>query len=351
VSQSILPYFILKIKKKSLDYDAQSLNYYQKPTKIIDNRMNHTLKYTPITTIYNESFMPLISILYHFNLHLITLSLVSFPFLIGVNTMDNMSQLNFQNISTLTQGMKTHSNLMKFTQVFISVSVFSFIFSPSSLFLFLHYFKFYFSTFPSQLYTHNIDKNSMFLLCNGLLVFVGLTKSFSSSSSDDDDDDKSSNNSEDLSSPQYIEEKEEEICSQSHVLDVEVNEPLLEREAEKRNDESDEHNVAAEEKGQEKVEKIIFIEEEQEEEMKEVEEEVELFDADDEEEDKASEIDYILIEENNIEEEEHEEDYVEEEEEESSVLSTEELNKKFEDFIRKMKEDLRIDARRHLIMV
>ena len=346
MSQSILPYFILKIKKKSLDYDAQSLNYYQKPTKIIDNRMNHTLKYTPITTIYNESFMPLISILYHFNLHLITLSLVSFPFLIGVNTMDNMSQLNFQNISTLTQGMKTHSNLMKFTQVFISVSVFSFIFSPSSLFLFLHYFKFYFSTFPSQLYTHNIDKNSMFLLCNGLLVFVGLTKSFSSSSSDDDDD-KSSNNSEDLSSPQYIEEKEEEICSQSHVLDVEVNEPLLEREAEKRTDESDEHNVAVEEKeGQEKVEKIIFIEEEQEEEMKKVEEEVELFDADDEEEDKASEIDYILIEEK-IEEEE--EDYVEEEE--SCVLSTEELNKKFEDFIRKMKEDLRIDARRHLIMV
>jgi len=255
--------------------------------------------------------------------------------------MDNMCQLNFQNISTLTQGMKTNSHLMKFTQIFISVSVFCFIFSPSSLFVFLHYFKLYFSTLPFQLYTHNIDKNSMFLLCNGLLVFVGLTKSFSQSSTDDDD--KPSNNSEDLSSPQYIQEKEEEICSQSHVLDVEVNEPMLEREAEMRTNESDEHNAAAEEKEvQEKVEKIIFIEEEQDEEiMKEVEEEVELFDADDEEEDKASEIDYILIEKTNIEEEE--EDYVEEE---SCVLSTEELNKKFEDFIRKMKEDLRIDARR-----
>jgi hypothetical protein len=72
--------------------------------------------------------------------------------------------------------------------------------------------------------------------------------------------------------------------------------------------------------------------------MNEVEEEkeVELFDADDEG-DKGSENDYILIEENNIEEE--------------NSINTEELNKKFEDFIRKMKEDLRIDARQHLVMV
>jgi len=135
-----------------------------------------------------------------------------------------MCQLNFQNmsLSTLTQGMKTHSNLMKFTQIFIFVPVFSFIFSPSSLFVFLHYFKFYFSTFPFQLYTHNIDKNNMFFICNGLLVFVGLTKSFSASSSNDDDV-KPSNNSEDLSSSQYIQEEKEEVeedGSQYHVLDV-----------------------------------------------------------------------------------------------------------------------------------
>ncbi|GAU28330.1 hypothetical protein TSUD_256580 [Trifolium subterraneum] len=62
----------------------------------------------------------------------------------------------------------------------------------------------------------------MFLLCNGLLVFVGLTKSFSSSSSDDD---KSSDSSDDLSSSKYIEEenKEEDHGLQSHILDVEAN--------------------------------------------------------------------------------------------------------------------------------
>ncbi|CAI8587008.1 unnamed protein product [Vicia faba] len=248
--------------------------------------------------------------------------------------MNSTCQLKYQIIETLTQGMKTTSNVIKFTQLIISISVFSFIFSPSSFFVFLQNFNFYFSTLPFQLYTHNIDKNSMFLLCNTLLVFVGLTKSFSSSSTDDDDD-KPSNNS------QYIEVEDEE-GSQSHILDVEINEPMLEREVEKRTSEPDEQSAEEEE---ENIEKIITIDEEEEEdkeEMKEVEEEVKQYDGEDEEGDKGSEIDYVLIEENNI-------DYVEEEE--SCTLSTEDLNKKFEDFIRKMKDDLRIDARRHLVMV
>ncbi|GAU28326.1 hypothetical protein TSUD_256540 [Trifolium subterraneum] len=180
----------------------------------------------------------------------------------------------------------------------------------------------------------------MFLLCNGLLVFVGLTKSFSASSSDDE---KSSDNSDDLSSSKYIEEEDHGL--QSHILDVEANEPMLETEDDKITSEPDEQNAAAEEEAEEEVEEnienIIFIDEEQGEEMNEEEQEVELFDANDEVGDKGSKHDYILIEENNI----------EEEEEEESCISTEELNKKFEDFIRKMKEDLRIDARRHLIMV
>jgi len=96
-----------------------------------------------------------------------------------------MDQLKNQNITTLAQSLKAHYYLLMFTQLFVSVSVCSFLFSPSSFLVFLHYFKFYFSTFPSLLFTHNIDKNSMFLLCNGLLVFVGITKSLSRPSSDD----------------------------------------------------------------------------------------------------------------------------------------------------------------------
>lgn len=47
-------------------------------------------------------------------------------------------------------------------------------------------------------------------------------------------------------------------------------------------------------------------------------------------------------------------DFAEEEEEEevgNQMISTEELNKKFDDFIRRMKEELRIEAQRQLIMV
>ncbi|CAK8538919.1 unnamed protein product [Lathyrus sativus] len=185
----------------------------------------------------------------------------------------------------------------------------------------------------------------MFLLCNGLLVFVGLTKSFSSSSCDTDDHKPSNNTEVSQSSSQYFEEDDEE-GPQSHILDVDVNAPMLGREAEKRTSEPDEQSAEEEEEKveEENIEKIIMIDDE-EEEMMELEEEVELFDANDEEGDKGPKIDNVLIEENDI-----EEYYVEEEE--NSMLSIEELNKKFEDFIRKMKEHLRIDAKRqYLVMV
>ncbi|XP_031258937.1 troponin T, skeletal muscle-like [Pistacia vera] len=48
---------------------------------------------------------------------------------------------------------------------------------------------------------------------------------------------------------------------------------------------------------------------------------------------------------------EAEEEEEEEEREQNGMISTEELNKKFEDFIRKMKEELRIEARQQLVMV
>ncbi|KAF4362257.1 hypothetical protein F8388_008141, partial [Cannabis sativa] len=47
---------------------------------------------------------------------------------------------------------------------------------------------------------------------------------------------------------------------------------------------------------------------------------------------------------------EEDEDDEEEEELGNGKLSTEELNKKFDEFIRRMKEELRIEAQQHLIM-
>ncbi|XP_020222137.1 golgin subfamily A member 6-like protein 7 [Cajanus cajan] len=261
-----------------------------------------------------------------------------------------MDQLKNQNVETLTHNIKAHNYLVKLTQLFVSVSLCSFIFSPSSFLLFFHYIKFYFSTFPFQLYTHNIDKNCMFLLCNGLLVFVGITRSLSGSNCDE----KTST---------YIKDGSH---SQSHFSVIETNELMLEIvETEEKSSEHDEQNIAAEqvieietcaEEVQEDIEKIILVDEGQEKgsslvlkEEEELDEETELLDVgheDEEEEDKGSEFDYFLIEESMEEEEENVE-----EEEECCMLSTEELNRKVEDFIRKMKEDLRIEAQRQLVMV
>ncbi|KAK7386006.1 hypothetical protein VNO78_32042 [Psophocarpus tetragonolobus] len=181
------------------------------------------------------------------------------------------------------------------TQLFVSV----FIFSPSSCLLFLHYFKFYFSTFPFQLYTHNIDKNCIFLLCNGLLVFVGITKSLSASGADD-------NNS---CSCAYLKDDSQSTHPHQH------NTALIEIEN------------FAQEKG---ISSLVFKEHQ----------DTQLLDVGDEHEHHASELDCVLIQEDeqNV-------------QEDTSMLSTEELNKKIEDFIRKMKEDLRIQAQRQLVML
>ncbi|XP_027344220.1 uncharacterized protein LOC113856560 [Abrus precatorius] len=230
--------------------------------------------------------------------------------------------------------MKAQNYLIKLIQLLVSFSVFSFFFSPSSLVAFIYHFNFYFSTFSLQLFTHTIDKNCMFLLCNGLLVFVGITRSLSGSSTFDE-------------SPKYVED-----ASQSLYSDVEANKPILEKidEPAEQNSEA-EHAIEIKYFGEEGVENIENTNLEGEEEVKGCRESVlkeeesegkfELYGAEDE--DKESEIDELVIGES-IEEEEVVE-------EPNWVLSTEELNKKFDDFIRRMKEDLRVEAQRQLLMV
>ena len=74
---------------------------------------------------------------------------------------------------------------------------------------------------------------------------------------------------------------------------------------------------------------------------KQEEEETGLFVLEDEKEQKELVNDFFI------------EETVEEEEEEegNGILSTEELNKKFDDFIRRMKEGIRIEAQQQLVMV
>ncbi|KAF7815912.1 WD repeat-containing protein 87-like [Senna tora] len=190
---------------------------------------------------------------------------------------------------------KTHY-LIKLTQLLVSVSLCSFLFSPSSLLAF---------------FTHTIDKNCMFLLCNGLLVFSefshGEAKEIRMLEKDGDDDD------------------EQNICAEQ-VIEIKYCD--------------DEVEVVEEDS----IEKAIVEDHEEEEEIENSQAELGI-----EESGKLDEgFQDKLEEEEEIEEEEEEDD---EEEEENCMLSTEELNKKFDEFIRRMREDLRLEAQRQLIMV
>ncbi|XP_010552370.1 PREDICTED: glutamic acid-rich protein [Tarenaya hassleriana] len=168
--------------------------------------------------------------------------------------------------------------------------------------------------FSSILVTHTIDKNYVFLFCNGLLAFVvrhsGLINSKESSG-------KFHQN---RASESYNDEFEQMEQTQ------EVTE-------------------TASDNGEEPAKDIYVVQEDRNrgngdgEEQRTEEEEGEETEDQEEEDDCDDSCGGFG--------EEEEEDG----EENERAMKVEELNKKFEEFIRKMKEELRIEARRHLILV
>ncbi|KAL4279076.1 hypothetical protein GQ457_03G023080 [Hibiscus cannabinus] len=192
----------------------------------------------------------------------------------------------------------------KLTQLLLSVSVFSLFFSYS------YWFSLFHDTLAFKFLSHNIDKNFIFLVCNGLLVFLAKYSGLITSLSNHNHSDVHQS----FKSYEYVPQTE------STRLDPET--PLLDKE------------VAWETIG-EALENSSVVEEEEEENTGFVEE--------DEDGLKGS-IDDPFVE--DIEEEEEEGGIIEE----NQVLSNEELNKKFDEFIRKMKEELRIEARQQLVM-
>ncbi|PON94038.1 hypothetical protein TorRG33x02_100770 [Trema orientale] len=264
-----------------------------------------------------------------------------------------------QNIHSLAKF--TDAQFLKMvTQLLLSVSVFSFFFSHSSLFSFLHSLNFYLSTLPYQLFTHTIDKNCIFLLCNGLLVFLakysGLIRTLSLSSPQDHDQSYSKNimdvSQSELSMPPLTEgivlgTKEAEVESIESTESVVIKEATEDQYCFTNQTEAEIENekpVLEDHEEQERDDEFVVSNEEEQEEEEEEEEEKEEENAlvhvqEDKEEHTWSEVDLVQEEEE------------EEEEVGNGMLSTEELNKKFDEFIRRMKEELRIEAQRQLIMV
>ncbi|KAK7303404.1 hypothetical protein RJT34_14310 [Clitoria ternatea] len=216
--------------------------------------------------------------------------------------------------------------LKRTMQLVLSVSVFSvFVWYSSGFSIHPQSFNAYFSTCLLSMITHTLERKYMFLICNGILAFVAKTSLKSSfspppSSSDSDFDQFLPSNLSEIKTP---------VSDMVLVPLMGTSEPSenVERQVKwevKYNEEASEEEEATlcnKTKGAEN--EAYNAEEEIKWENEETESEVEVAIDDDLEESTTKE----------------------------DLASAEELNRKFEEFIRKMKEEIRIEAKRQLIAV
>ncbi|KAG8385863.1 hypothetical protein BUALT_Bualt03G0089400 [Buddleja alternifolia] len=215
---------------------------------------------------------------------------------------------------TATAPQKYYQFMKKTLQFLLPVSLFSFLFSYFSGFPFFSY-NLQFSTLIFSLSAQALERKYMFLICNGILAFLANNLNFSSSSlnttgsikSAEDDDVKQI-----TELPQILEEStvKENVASMEYansLLTVAVGE-------DKQTVQQQEQDYGDSNEGAEEIKAGEYCEEE-------------------------------VIESGSL------ESAPPTEEVNDARVSTEELNKKFEEFIRKMKEELRIEAQQQLITV
>ncbi|CAA7016310.1 unnamed protein product [Microthlaspi erraticum] len=162
----------------------------------------------------------------------------------------------------------------------------------------------------------------MFLLCNGLLVFVAKYSGL-------------------IASPKPIEESWSKTHKTFHYRDFDSYDPILCLEYYSVLERKTESFLAKEVNESQVVYETVPPH------VDSTEEE----DAKDEEIEERDEVEEYDEPSTNNADLEQECDGLEEEEENVGVITEEEMNKKFDEFIRKMKEELRIEAKRHLILV
>ncbi|XP_027339254.1 uncharacterized protein LOC113853023 [Abrus precatorius] len=212
--------------------------------------------------------------------------------------------------------------LKRTLQLFFSVSVFSIIVWYSSGFsIHPQSFNAYFSTCLFSMFTHTLERKYMFLICNGILAF--LAKSSLQSVSDSDFYQLQASNLSETKAP-----VSDTVVVSLGSSESQENVPLMDEAQAKWQEEYSEEYSEAEDQEEstksEGKESEVYIAEEEDEEG-EIESEVEVAQDD--------ELEESIITSN------------------EELVNTDELNKKFEEFIRKMKEEIRIEAQRQLIAV
>ncbi|WCJ28171.1 hypothetical protein M5689_009878 [Euphorbia peplus] len=217
-----------------------------------------------------------------------------------------------------------HSNLynLKRTLVLlVTVTVFSFFLCLSSGFSVLpNSYYLYFNSCLFSLLTHTLERKYMFLICNGILAFLAKSSYFFSSVSPDN--------------YYYLQPGFDARISLTDSTfydhDVVEEERQGKKEDLSKEVEDSDHRVKMKKDGDQEKENFIKEDEDEEQENEDLTKE-------DENSDKGKM--------------EKEEDEDGEEEGSEELVSTEELNRRIEEFIRKMKEEIRIEAQQKLITV
>ncbi|KAF8083275.1 hypothetical protein N665_0786s0019 [Sinapis alba] len=171
--------------------------------------------------------------------------------------------------------------------------------------------NFYLFRFTIQIVTHAVDKKYMFILCNGLLAFVAKC----------------------ITTPKPVEEGWSKTDKTFDYRDFKSYHAILELEY---------YPVHEKEIYSFLAKEVITNDQETEEEKE---------DQETEEEKEEEEYDETLTDNGDIEEECDIHGGFKEDEDNVGVVTEEEMNKRFDEFIRKMKEELRIEAKRQLIVV
>ncbi|KAK6269153.1 hypothetical protein QUC31_013313 [Theobroma cacao] len=223
--------------------------------------------------------------------------------------------------------------LKRTLQLVVSVALLSFFLCHSSgFFVFPHSFSVYFSTFLFSFFTHTLERKYMFLICNGILAF--LAKSSVPSSSSPSESDLGAQIS---TSSTNLTQTNEVVPRYSDDGDNDV--PLV---AEREEAEDAYENEVEEQGEQDNIEPLGRVEGKEDDEERESEVSVIVEDG----EYKEGESGLVMQEDQHKEEGAGAPLAANED-----VPSTEDLNQKFEEFIRKMKEEIRIEAQQQLIAV
>ncbi|XP_013627176.1 PREDICTED: uncharacterized protein LOC106333255 [Brassica oleracea var. oleracea] len=174
--------------------------------------------------------------------------------------------------------------------------------------------------FTIHLVTHAVDKNYMFLLSSALLAFVAKG----------------------IATSKPVEEGWSKTDKTFDYRDFESYDAILELEY---------YHVHEKERYSFLAEEVSTNDQETEEKKEDQETKEEKEDQETEEEKEKEEYAEPLTDNGDLEEECDIHGGFKEEEDNVGVVTEEEMNKRFDEFIRKMKEELRIEAKRHLIVV